>query len=65
VRKVNDLELHPLPLSAAFLFAAQGLSNPYVYRFSEDRWWLRSNGREWWLIDRGDDGLKLVDNPFA
>ena len=54
------LDLSP---SASFVLSSAGLSAPYVYRFADSRWWIRSEGVEYWLIE-DDLGTRLVDNPF-
>lgn len=54
-----------LPVAGVFMFSALGLHNPYVYRFeNNDRWCVRADGAEYWLILLPDGGLQLVDNPF-
>ncbi len=55
----SSLEIHPLSASALYILALAGLSAPYVYRFADGRWWLRSAGVEYWLFED-----RLVENPF-
>jgi len=56
---LSSLEIHPLSASALYILALAGLSAPYVYRFADGRWWLRSAGVEYWLFED-----RLVENPF-
>jgi hypothetical protein len=58
------LEMKPIPPAGWWMIAAAGLLEPVAYRYHEDRWFLRAEDGEYMLIDLGEDGLKLVDNPF-
>ena len=60
---MNETSLPPLPASALFVLASAGLTDSYVYRYADDRWWLRKDGLEYWLFD-GIEGIRIVDNPF-
>lgn len=55
------LDLHPLPLVASLILSC--FSSVYIYAYHEDRWCLRADGIEWWLIE-SPWGLQLVENPF-
>ena len=60
---MTETSLPPLPASALFVLASAGLIDSYVYRYADDRWWLRKDGLEYWLFD-GIEGIRIVDNPF-
>jgi hypothetical protein len=64
MNKTNTLEQHPLPPAGWWMICAAGLLEAEVYRYFEDRWYLRAEDGEYMLIDLGEDGLSLVDNPF-
>lgn len=55
----SSLEIVPLSPSACFILAVSGIVNPYVYRYADDRWHLRSGGIEYWLFED-----RIVENPF-
>jgi len=55
--------LPPLSPSASFALASADLMDSYVYRYADDRWWLRKDGLEYWLFD-DLRGIRIVDNPF-
>lgn len=52
-----------LSASALFALAVAGLSNAYIYRHADGRFWLRCDGLEYWLFD-DVEGTRIVDNPF-
>ncbi len=64
------LEVRPLPLEGWWLLHAVGLADAaYVYRYEDGRWWLRDqttypNLTEYWIMEREDGAVQLVENPF-
>lgn len=58
-----DTPLPSLSSSASFVLAVAGLRDPYIYRFADGRWWLRSEGFEFWLFDDAE-GTRIIENPF-
>ena len=63
------LETHPLPPAGWWILIAGGVAEPRVYRYHEDRWFLRDESAypepmEYMLIEFEDGSLKLVDNSF-
>lgn len=56
------LIIHPLSNGAKFLLNSFCVS-PYVYNYSDGRWWFTDQGLEYWLFD-DETGIRIVENPF-